>query len=208
MSKQQQQRFRFTCLVFILVGFLGIMFYFKKPQVDIVSVSQNYGTPKRWAYNDKGQAQKYTHLSSTGINSRIWELLIAYGIWNSGDTLAAIKTIARIYRIYPEVLVCVAYSDSSLWKHLKTVHNYGNVWNNDRGNKVSYTNLEQGFNAIWKTLTNKYLWGYISIDQLSRYWNVTGHIYASSIQNWHINIKNCIGMIRNKRIPDNFAFRF
>lgn len=64
------------------------------------------------------------------------------------EMLASIKTIARIHKIKPEVIICIAYADSSLGKYLKTKNNIGNVGNNDRGDKVNYGNIEQGFNAI------------------------------------------------------------
>lgn len=59
------------------------------------------------------------------------QLLDNYG-WDSNELYPAIKTIARIHKVYPEVIICIAYADSSLGKHLKTKNNVGNVGNNDR----------------------------------------------------------------------------
>lgn len=59
------------------------------------------------------------------------DILQAYG-FNPNTTRPALQTIARIHKVYPEVILCIAYADSSLGTNLKTKHNYGNVGNNDR----------------------------------------------------------------------------
>lgn len=87
---------------------------------------------------------------------RIKGLIAAYG-FNPDEAWPAIRTIARIYHVYPEAIICIAYADSSIGRFLKTNHNYGNVGNNDRGNTQEYDNFEQGMNAIGKVLNNRYL---------------------------------------------------
>lgn len=59
------------------------------------------------------------------------DILQAYG-FNPNTTRPALQTIARIHKVYPEVILCIAYADSSLGRHLKTTNNFGNVGNNDR----------------------------------------------------------------------------
>ena len=167
----------------------------------------SYKPTERWRLNSNNLSQRYIELTGTDRTIRIQQLLDAYNL-DSTESRPAIRTIARIYDVYPEVIVCIAYADSSIGRFLKTTHNYGNVGNNDRGDTQTYTNLEKWFNAIGKTLNNQYLNTYISIDQLSRRGNKTGMVYATSDENRHINVMNCLGMIRNKRVPDNFAFRF
>jgi len=54
------------------------------------------------------------------------ELLTKYG-FDAEEVYPVIRTIGRIYNVYPEALICIAYADSSLGKYLKTEHNYGNV---------------------------------------------------------------------------------
>lgn len=160
-----------------------------------------------WRLNSNWYSQRYVELYGDTNQERIISLLNQYGFsWE--DTRYTIRTISRIYRVYPETIVCIAYADSSLGRFLKTEHNYGNVGNNDRWDTVSYSNVEQGFNAIAKTLNNQYLWGYSTIDQLSRRGNADGMVYATSPENWHINVTNCLGMIHNKYVPDNFNYRW
>jgi hypothetical protein len=156
--------------------------------------------------NSNWYSQRYVELYGDTKQERIISLLNTY--WFDGeDTRYTIRTISRIYRVYPETIVCIAYADSSLGRFLKTEHNYGNVGNNDRWDTVSYSNVEQGFNAIAKVLNNQYLWGYSTVDQLSRRGNETGMVYATSPENWHINVTNCLGMIHNKYVPDDFNYR-
>jgi hypothetical protein len=101
------------------------------------------------------------------------------------------------------------YADSSLGRFLKTTHNYGNVGNNDRGDRVSFSTMEEWINAIWKYALNwKYLKHKYTVDYLSpAVWKPWPY-YATSKENWHINVTNCLGMIHNKRIEDNWNFRF
>lgn len=163
--------------------------------------------PTDWRrLNKNGYSQRYFSLSGDRTE-RMQQLLTHY--WRDADELyPAIKTIARIHKVYPEVIICIAYADSSLGKHLKTKNNVGNVGNNDRWDRQDYDNIEQWFNAIGKVLNNKYLSYIYTVDYLSRYKNQTGSIYASSPDNRHNNVTNCLGMIYNKQISDNFAFRF
>jgi len=65
-------------------------------------------------------------LTGNTRDDRAIELIEAYG-FDGVQVWLSIKTIARIHRVYPEVIVCIAYADSSLGKFLKTEHNYGNV---------------------------------------------------------------------------------
>ena len=160
-----------------------------------------------WMLNSNGYSQRYVNLTGEDRVTRMKQLLDAYGI-DSEEYYPSIKAIARIHNVYPEALICIAYADSSLGKHLKTAHNYGNVWNNDRWDKVAFANFEKWFNAIGKTLNNKYLSYIYTIDYLSRYHNKDGKVYATSPENQFINMRNCLSMIHNKEIPENWNFRF
>ena len=160
---------------------------------------------KRWRLNDNGVSQRYIYLVATWREARMKELLSHY---DRAPEYEVRKVVARIYQVYPEVLICIAYADTSLGNFLKTPNNLGNVGNTDSGKTKSMHTAEQWVAAIGQTLTNQRLWDYVSIDQLSRYWNADGKIYASSTVNRHNNVTNCLGIIRNKWVPDNFAFRW
>ena len=162
-----------------------------------------------WRLNSNGYSQRYVQLYGDTKNERIISMLQSYG-FEDAETEArpAIRTISRIFQVQPEIIVCIAYADSSLWRFLKTSYNYGNVGNNDRWNTQSFNNMEQGFYHIGAVLNNGNLWKYSTVNQLSRRGNPDGMIYASSPENWHINVMNCLWMIHNKYVPDNFNYRW
>ena len=157
----------------------------------------------RWRLNSNGYSQRYVELSGSNRVERMHSLLQAY--WH--DNYQVWETVARIYRVYPEALICIAYADSSLGRFLKTENNLGNVGNNDRWDRVAYSTIEAGINAIGKTLNNRNLSYIYTINYLSRYGNKTGMVYATSPENQFINMANCLGMIHNKKIDDKRNFR-
>ena len=122
--------------------------------------------------------------------------------------------------IKPEVAVCIAFADTSLWKAMKTKNNIGNVWNNDRWDKVHLSSIYVWITAIYQTLNNKYLSKYDTLGMLSQ-WGRTAlrakwcgekweQCYATSPDNWNNNIINCLNLIHwheDKKIDENFLFR-
>ena len=58
-----------------------------------------------------------------------------------------------------------------------------------------------------RTLNNRYLGHYTQINQLSRYGNPDGTIYASSPDHWHNNIIKCMSAIKGYQVPDDYNFR-
>ena len=202
----------------ILAGIvLSFISYFAYANNDVgsnsssIAVDENLTNKKpiEWRrLNSNGYSQKYVSLTWFGRDERAIQLLQAYGFkWQ--EERSTIKTISRIHRIYPETILCIIYADSSIGRFLKTEHNYGNVWNTDSGKTQAYTNMEQWLNAVGRVLNNKYLWQYTLIGQLSPYWEMNGsHFYATSKENWGINVLNCLWMIHNKQINNDFNFRW
>ena len=81
---------------------------------------------------------------------------------------ASIKTIARVYRVYPETFLCIMYADSSIGKYLKTANNPGNVFNVDSGGTKAFETFEQGMDAIGRYgLNGTYLKSKNTIEELS-----------------------------------------
>ena len=127
------------------------------------------------------------------------QLLSAYG----KDNYATRETVGQIHRVYPEVLICIAYADSSLGRFLKTDNNFGNAGNNDRGDTKSFVNPAQGIDAIASVgLESTYLRSRQSVMELSPYGGKPGPYYATSPENWGVNVLNCLGMVYDKKVDD------
>lgn len=114
---------------------------------------------------------------------------------------------AKMSDVDVDVWICIWFAETSLWKHMASQRNVGNVWNNDRWDRKWFWWPEYGVQSIYNTLMNKYLWNYVSLDQLSRFGNKEGSIYASSDFNWHKNIVRCLTKIKWYRVPERYFFR-
>ena len=95
-----------------------------------------------------------------------------------------------------DVVICIAFAESTLGHYLSTAGNIGNVGNNDRGDRVPFASAYEGARAIPLTLNNAFLGNYHTIKQLSRYGNKDGKIYASSPINWQTNVLKCLSQIK------------
>lgn len=157
--------------------------------------------------NKDGRAKPLPTLKTKNntIESRTIAFLNVYwhsiGAWNN----AGLK-----YWIKPEVLVCIARSDTHLWYATKSKNNIWNVWNNDRWDTVEYDSIEKWINAIAYTLNNVYLWSKQTIGDLSFAGDCKincSKVYATSNSNRQNNLLNCLSLIHNKQIEPDFIFR-
>jgi murein DD-endopeptidase MepM/ murein hydrolase activator NlpD len=133
-------------------------------------------------------------------------LLNTYAVWPFRDwDIWVEESVAQ--GIDPTFVMCVGLAETSLGKHLKSAYNVWNVGNNDRGDTVDFPNARTGITWMVKTFNNKYLSQYDKIEELSRYGNKNGPIYASSDFNWHNNITKCMSHVKGYFIPDSYNFR-
>ena len=109
--------------------------------------------------------------------------------------------------IDPTFVMCIGLAETTLGKYLKTPNNIGNVWNTDSGSTITFPTPRSWIAAMARAFNNKFLGSYTEIQQLSRYGNKTGLIYASSEFNWHNNIIKCMSHVKWEYIPDNYKFR-
>lgn len=109
--------------------------------------------------------------------------------------------------IKEEVAVCIAWADSWLWHALKSSYNYGNVWNNDRGDVIHYKSPTEWISAIGRVLNNRYLGYKQTVGSLSPWWWWTRPYYATSESTRNANVLNCLTLIYNKRIDESFIIR-
>ena len=140
------------------------------------------------------------------VDERAQRFLSGYGVWvykelNFWDSVVEWTNIDR------DVVICIALAESTLGRHLTTSNNIWNVWNNDRWDRVGYGSPYEWARLIPLTLNNQYLWWYHTINQLSRYGNEDGKIYASSPINWQRNVMRCLSRIKWYTVPEDFPFR-
>ena len=109
--------------------------------------------------------------------------------------------------IDPTFVMCIWLAETGLGNHLKTAYNVWNVGNTDSGGTWDFPNARSGIMWIVRTLNNAALGKYDEIQQLSRFWNKDGSIYASSEDHWHSNVTKCMSHIKQRYIPDNYNFR-
>lgn len=102
--------------------------------------------------------------------------------------------------------ICLGAAETS-YRNFKSWNNIGNVGNDDSGNTRTFDSPTSGVRAIFNTFNNSYLWHHNTMDQLSRYGNKNGYIYASSSINRQTNIMRCLSMIYDTNIPEDYFFR-
>lgn len=114
---------------------------------------------------------------------------------------------AVYWDIDPSFLMCVWLAETWLWRNLKTGYNVWNIWNTDSGSTMVFPNARSWIYWMVKTLNNRFLGNYETMNLLSRYWNKDKPIYASSPINWQTNVKRCLTALKKETIPDDFKFR-
>ena len=120
--------------------------------------------------------------------------------------------------IDPTFVMCIGLAESGLGRNMKTPYNVWNVWNTDSWAVQQYQNPRSGVYWMIRTLNNRYLSQYNTIENLSCYGNEkatlcdrsqpVGHfVYASSPDHWHNNVTKCMSHVKGKYIPDDYVFR-
>ena len=134
------------------------------------------------------------------------QFLIRYGV-GTYKQVAFREDVVKGTNIDKDMVICIAFAESTLGHYLSTSNNIGNVGNNDRWDRVPFTSAYIGARAIPVTLNNSALGAYHTINQLSRYGNKDGMIYASSTINRQTNVLKCLSQIKWYYIPEDFPFR-
>jgi len=147
-----------------------------------------------------------TFASGDTLDERAANFLRTYGVW-AYKQLAFWEDAVAGTNIDRDVVICIAFAESTLGRYLTTSNNIWNVWNDDRWNRVSFNSALAWARSISNTLNNFYLWNYHTIRQLSRYGNVDGKIYASSPINWQRNVTKCLSQIKWYYVPEDYPFR-
>ncbi len=166
-------------------------------------------------YQIKYLRDKYARtIDITDLEIMTWDSLVQrenqfltrYGV-GTYKHLAFREDVIKGTNIDKDMVICVAFAESTLGRYLSTSNNIGNVGNNDRWDRVGFSTAYAGARAIAVTLNNSALGGYHTINQLSRYGNKDGMIYASSPINRQTNVLKCLSQIKGYYIPEDFPFR-
>ncbi len=147
-----------------------------------------------------------TFMTWTTITDRADQFINTYGVWIYRE-LAFWEDAVKWTNIDRDMAICVAFAESTLGRYLTTANNIGNVWNNDRWDRVSMWSALAWARAIADTLNNQHLWHYHTVKQLSRYGNGEWMIYASSPINRQTNVTKCLSQIKWFYVPDEYPFR-
>jgi hypothetical protein len=139
-------------------------------------------------------------------DARAQTFLSSYAVWTYRN-LAFWDQVVAWTNVDRDMVICIAFAESTLGKFLATDNNIGNVGNNDRWDRIAYNNPYNGARLIPLTLNNQYLGNYHTIKQLSRYGNSDWKIYASSPINWQSNVQKCLSKIKGFYIPEDYPFR-
>jgi hypothetical protein len=162
---------------------------------------------KKWVFSLKWdteiERQKYLINKYATSSFRNWDIWVSESLdWN----------------IDPTFVMCIWLAETWLWRNLKTPYNVWNVWNTDSWATSQFLNARSWIYWIIKTLNNRYLGKYDTIDKLSCYWNknaricdkskpIWDYVYASSPDHWHSNVVKCMSHIKWRYISDNYKFR-
>jgi len=132
------------------------------------------------------------------------------------DESQMFEDVGLNYGVDPDLLVCIAFADSGLGKQLATAYNYGNVNNNDRGDRVAFSNVMEGIVKMAETLNNSYLGSATTIGELSNGGRTAlglpacgngAYCWATSPESWNINVISCLEDIKQTDIDETYKFR-
>ena len=151
-----------------------------------------------WKLTASWDSQLMPELVEQTSHDRFKELCQKYWL-----NASAIWEVENKYNLREWIILAIIIAETSGGKNgywVEWCWNYGNVWNNDRGDRYCFTSESEGLHKIWKTLSNQFLGTTQTLGCLSKAWSCTwwedkGHIYASSKWNWERTILNVLNAI-------------
>ena len=131
-----------------------------------------------WFQTEQAKAESETETASTCETRTPWDIIedelwvhqempkieaetehdkfkkLAEAYWLDASTIRAVE---NHYWIKEWVILCITVAETSWWNRGAWWKNIGSVWSNDRWERPVYALPEAWLEAIWKTLTNRYL---------------------------------------------------
>lgn len=156
-----------------------------------------------WKLTESWDSQLMPELEEKTSHDRFKELCYKYWLNPS-----AIWEVENKYNIREWVILWIIIAETSGWKNWYGVEwcwNYGNVWNNDRGERYCFTSESEWLHKIGRTLSNQYLGSTQTLGCLSKagsctWWENKWHIYASSDWNWERTMLNVLNAIYQEEL--------
>lgn len=163
-----------------------------------------------WKLTEDGDHQEMPEVEEETPHDRFKAMANAYWL-----DASKIRTLEEYYWITEWVALCLIISETSWWHKwygTSKCNNLGNVWNNDRGNRVCYAFMETWLEKVWMTLTNSNLWRIQTLGCLSnagscQSWDDRWYRYATSNGWWEKNMVACLSKIYGNINPATFNIR-
>lgn len=159
--------------------------------------------------NEEWNAQEMPIITWSESHERFIELANKYNL-----PADLIRHTENYYWLKEGTILCLAITETSWgkkWYGVEGCRNYGNVANNDRGNRRCFANQWAGLAAIGATLNNDMLKNNQTISCLNWAWeciepNASSYRYATSKSgNWERNMIGCFYTIYQHKInPQTF----
>lgn len=119
-------------------------------------------------------------------------------------------SVGKQYGIDPDLLIAITKAETNLARVVQrgVPCNVGSVGSFDStATTFGCASYREGIEQIAKTLNNPLLGQYQNIGQLSRKYNKTGHVYASSPENWSNNVIATLSALKGYPVPPDYQFR-
>ena len=178
-------------------------------QLDLEEIFEEEWYP--WKLTDDWLSQVMPEIGNHWSHERFKELAKDYKLdpWK-------IWEVENKYNIREWVVLCLVIAETSWGRNgywVEWCWNYGNVGNNDRGDRYCFESAEVGLSKIGKTLNNDFLWTTQTLGCLSKagsctWWENKGHIYASSDWNRERTMLNCLNTIYEEELGTIDPVRF
>ena len=160
-----------------------------------------------WTLNASWDAQEMPKIEADSEHERFKKLAEAYWL-----DASQIRNVENHYWIKEWVILCITVAETSWWNRWAWWKNIWSVWSNDRWDRPTFALPEAWLEAIWKTLTNQYLWKIQTLWCLSNAWSCSSrddrwYRYATSDWNRERNMKACLWTIYWNINASDFSIR-
>lgn len=160
-----------------------------------------------WMLNESWDAQQMPNVEWNNSHEKFKNLATSYWLdaW-------MIREVENHYWIKEWVVLCITVAETSWWNRWYWWKNIWSVWSNDRWDRPTFALMESWLEAIWKTLTNQYLWNKKTLWCLSNAWscaeqNDNWKRYATSTSSREKNMTACLSTIYWTINPSDFSIR-